>query len=86
MNLLMITGDRSLAAGRQGAFYNTLEELHKHFERIDVICPRVPTERFSMSVFGNVHVHQNVGYRMRRDIHVGLGETIPVGIRDLFIA
>lgn len=40
MNLLMISGDRSLASGKLGAFYVTLEELRKHWERIDVICPR----------------------------------------------
>lgn len=57
MNLLMISGDRALAVGKQGAFYNTLSELHKHFGRIDVMCPRVPVRRFDMTVFGNVHVH-----------------------------
>lgn len=57
MNLLMISGDRSLAAGKQGAFYNTLSELHKHFERIDIICPRVPVQRYEMSLFDNVFVH-----------------------------
>lgn len=57
MNLLMISGDRALAAGKRGAFYNTLEELHKHFDRIDIICPRVPMRRYDMTVFGNVHVH-----------------------------
>lgn len=57
MNLLMISGDRALAAGKRGAFYNTLEELHKHFDRIDVICPRVAVQRYDMSVFGNVYVH-----------------------------
>jgi len=57
MNLLMISGDRALAAGKQGAFYNTLSELHKHFDRIDVICPRVSVRRYDMVLFGNVHVH-----------------------------
>ena len=57
MNLLMISGDRALAEGKQGAFYNTLEELHKHFERIDVICPKSAVQRFDMVLFGNVHVH-----------------------------
>ena len=57
MNLLMISGDRSLASGRRGAFYGTLEGLHKHFERIDIICPNVPVHRYDMVVFGNVHVH-----------------------------
>ena len=57
MNLLMISGDRALASGKHGAFFNTLEELHKHFERIDVICPRVAIHRYDMVLFGNVHVH-----------------------------
>jgi len=57
MNLLMISGDRALASGKQGAFYSTLEDLHKHFTRIDVICPRVATKRFDMVLFGNVHIH-----------------------------
>ncbi len=41
MNLLMISGDRSVSSGKKGAFYYTLEELSKHFERIEIICPRV---------------------------------------------
>lgn len=53
----MISGDRALASGKHGAFFNTLEELHKHFERIDVICPRVAIHRYDMVLFGNVHVH-----------------------------
>jgi glycosyltransferase involved in cell wall biosynthesis len=57
MKLLMISGDRALAQGKQGAFYNTLSELHTHFDRIDVICPRVSVNRYGMVVFGNVHVH-----------------------------
>ena len=39
MKLLMISGDRSLTVGRKGAFWQTLEELRKHWERIDVLCP-----------------------------------------------
>ena len=38
--LLMISGDRSLAQGKKGAFYNTLEEFHKYWTRIDIIIPR----------------------------------------------
>ncbi len=39
----MITGDTTLAQGKRGAFYNTLEEFHKYWERVDIICPRVVT-------------------------------------------
>ncbi|HZZ99172.1 MAG TPA: glycosyltransferase family 4 protein, partial [Candidatus Paceibacterota bacterium] len=53
--LLMISGDRSLASGKRGAFYNTLEELSKHFERIDVITPRSTGNENIL--FGNVHLY-----------------------------
>jgi len=62
MNLLMISGDRTVSSGKKGAFYYTLEELAKHFERIDVICPKgtthysLPTTHFS---FTNVHFHSS---------------------------
>ncbi len=58
MNLLMITGDRTLAEGKKSAFYNTLEEFHKYWDRIDIICPKT---EFPMSdvrnFFGNVFIH-----------------------------
>jgi glycosyltransferase involved in cell wall biosynthesis len=40
----MISGDRSMLAGKQGAFFYTLEELSKQWERIDVICPAISYE------------------------------------------
>lgn len=45
MNLLMISGDRSILQGKKGAFWYTLEEFRKHWERIDVICPRPVEEK-----------------------------------------
>ena len=38
MKLLMISGKSAAdtALGEKNAFYNTLDELHKYFERIDV--------------------------------------------------
>lgn len=63
----MISGDRSLVAGKQGAFYNTLEEFHQHWDRIDIICPNLPRGSTSGEVrqgstlpgnmFENVFVH-----------------------------
>jgi len=43
----MITGDRSLAQGKKGAFYNTLEEFHKYWERVDIICPKAQSAKRS---------------------------------------
>lgn len=44
MKLLMISGDRSILQGKMGAFWYTLQEMRKHWDRIDVICPRVSEE------------------------------------------
>ncbi len=56
--LFMITGlgsGRDLASGKRGAFYNTLEEFHKHWERIDIITPKVKNP--VTNIFGNVFIH-----------------------------
>jgi glycosyltransferase involved in cell wall biosynthesis len=58
MRLLMVSGDRLLAAGREGPFWHLLREFHTHFERIDAIVPRpdgpvVQTELFD----GRVALH-----------------------------
>ncbi|MBI2063489.1 MAG: glycosyltransferase family 4 protein [Candidatus Yanofskybacteria bacterium] len=58
MKLLMISGDRSLAEGKRGAFYNTLEEFHKYWERIDIICPHVRNSKLEIqNYFHNVKIH-----------------------------
>ncbi|MDD4287137.1 MAG: glycosyltransferase [Candidatus Peribacteraceae bacterium] len=41
MKLLMISGDRSILRGKRSAFWYTLQELRKHWDRIDIICPHV---------------------------------------------
>ena len=53
MNLLMISGKSAAdtARGKKNAFYNTLEELHNYFDRIDVMCSMTAT------LFGNVFFH-----------------------------
>ena len=54
--MLMITGlgsAKDLVAGRKGAFYNTLQELHQYFERIDIIAPRIT------NLFGNVYIYKS---------------------------
>ena len=70
----MITGlgsAKDLASGKRGAFYNTLEEFHKYWERIDIIAPKNTKHRTQSTnktqnpisktqtavLFGNVFVH-----------------------------
>ena len=51
----MITGDRSLAQGKKGGFYYMLEEFSKHWQRIDIICPK--TEQKISKVHKNIFIH-----------------------------
>ncbi len=55
MKLLMISGDRLTVQGKKGAFWYTLEEFSKHWDRIDVICPTSTGQ--NIVLFGNVHFH-----------------------------
>src|SRR3989338_4638170 len=58
MKLLMISGDRSILQGKKGAFYYTLHEFSKHWERIDVITPKISDPKSeARSPFTNVHFH-----------------------------
>jgi glycosyltransferase involved in cell wall biosynthesis len=70
MKLLMVSGDRSILEGKRGAFWYTLEEFSKHWERIDVLCPkpdhsqlRIANSKLRISnqqsaiPFPNVHFH-----------------------------
>lgn len=58
MNLLMISGDRSVLQGKKGAFWYTLDELRKYWERIDVITPAAEERRAeSGELFANVFFH-----------------------------
>lgn len=70
MNLLMISGDRSILEGRRGAFWYTLQGLRTRWERIDVICPRPRTRPaaststpagLQISAEGGVYFHPNPG-------------------------
>ena len=62
MKLLMISGDRSILQGKKGAFFYTLEEFSKHWDQIDVICPKVPSAKGKVpSPFSIVHFHPNPG-------------------------
>jgi len=61
MKLLMISGDRSILQGKKGAFWYTLEEFSKHWDRVDVICPKVRELGVGSGELGfkNVFFHPN---------------------------
>ena len=54
----MISGKSAIetAKGKKNAFYNTLEELHSYFDRIDIISP------VQSVLFENVFFHTDIDY------------------------
>ncbi len=62
LNLLMFSGDRDVAAGRQGPFHATLSGLIREFDRIDVLTPRVPGA-VPHVIHEAVHVHPSPAAR-----------------------
>jgi glycosyltransferase involved in cell wall biosynthesis len=57
MNLLMVSGDRSILQGKKGAFWYTREGLSKHWDRIDIITPGPFPEENAPIVIGNAYFH-----------------------------
>jgi glycosyltransferase involved in cell wall biosynthesis len=53
----MISGDRQVAVGETGPFHALQREFSRHFERIDVICPKPAKTPTVTTIFGNVHLH-----------------------------
>ncbi len=62
LNLLMFSGDRDVAAGRQGPFHATLGGLIREFDRIDVLTPRV-REAVPRVIHDAVHIHPSPAAR-----------------------
>lgn len=57
MRLLMVSGDRQTTVGEIGPFHFMQAEFSKHFERIDVLCPRPDKPVTVTAIHGNVHFH-----------------------------
>ncbi len=57
MRLLMVSGDRQVAIGEEGPLHSMQREFSRHFERIDVICPRPPGEVRVRTIHERVHLH-----------------------------
>lgn len=79
MKLLMISGDRSVASGKRGPFAVTLTGLAQHFERIDVLTPRVSGDdrAWESLVPSNVHIHSaSVGFWRHARWVATYGETL----------
>ena len=65
MNLLMLSGDSSVAQGRESTFYRMLHRFSMHWERVDVICPRAKDAE-ARTVHGNVYLHPSPWHKARQ--------------------
>lgn len=57
MRILMVSGDRQTTVGEIGPFHVMQAEFSKHFERIDVLCPRPDKPVTVRTIHDNVHFH-----------------------------
>jgi glycosyltransferase involved in cell wall biosynthesis len=53
----MVSGDRQVSIGETGPFFAMQRGFSRHFERIDVICPRPPRAPTVTVIHDNVHIH-----------------------------
>jgi len=53
----MVSGDRQVAIGEKGPFFAMQREFSRHFERIDVLCPRPDTAPTVSTIHERVHLH-----------------------------
>jgi len=62
-NLLMLSGDSSIAQGSQGAFYMLLARFSQYWNRIDVITPQAGGA-VDCVIHDNVHIHPAQRHRV----------------------
>jgi glycosyltransferase involved in cell wall biosynthesis len=53
----MVSGDRQVVLGEKGPFFSMQREFSRHFERIDVLCPRPPRAPTVSTIHERVHFH-----------------------------
>jgi len=53
----MVSGDRQVAVGEGGPFAAMQREFSRHFERIDVLCPRPDKPVTVREIYERVHLH-----------------------------
>jgi glycosyltransferase involved in cell wall biosynthesis len=53
----MVSGDRQVVLGEKGPFFAMQREFSRHFERIDVLCPRPPRPPTVLTIHDRVHFH-----------------------------
>ncbi len=63
MNLLMLSGDSSLAQGQDSTFAQMMHHFSHYWQRIDIICP--PVSNIRQTQFGdNVYLHVSPDHKL----------------------
>ena len=71
--LVTIGGHGGLVEGKRGAFFNTLEEYHHYWERIDVICPKVKGRKGVCSTeLENVFMHPSPWPKILQPVFIAI--------------
>jgi glycosyltransferase involved in cell wall biosynthesis len=68
-NLLMLSGDSSVARGVEGAFARTLARFSRHWARIDVLTPTAPGAS-ARQLYDNVYVHPAPLHRVTQPLFI----------------
>ena len=69
MNLLMLSGDNSIARAQDGAFYRMLAIFSQHWSRIDILTPSAPDAKAQI-IHENVYVHPSPWHRIRQPFFI----------------
>src|SRR5260221_4186945 len=63
MNLMMLSGDSSLAQGQDSTFAQMMQRFCRYWDRVDILCPRV--EGVQQTRFGNnVYIPASTGNKL----------------------
>ena len=68
-NLLMLSGDSSVACGIDGAFHQMLGHFSQYWKRIDILTPTAPDARVQ-TIHGNVFVHPAPQHRLLQPLFI----------------
>lgn len=68
-NLMMLSGDNSIARGLDTAFYQMLARFSQYWQRIDILVPTAP-DATAGTIHGNVHVHPAPQHRSLQPLFI----------------
>ena len=68
-NLLMLSGDNSIARGHDTAFYRLLARFAQYWQRIDILTPYAP-DASTRTIHDNIYVHPAPYHRSRQPFFI----------------